>query len=187
MTGTPSPLSGPIRVRSSPPEHTATEQMPQSHRPKDFDILDRRRRALELRKEGLTFEAIAEIVADEFKLPNYSRPRAYDDVSFSLAELAREYRGEAESLRQLELERLDTLQNALWPAATNGDDRAIGAIMKLMERRSKLLGLDAPVQLLVEQIVDRELREAVDQLQKAMSPAAYREFLDAMETLKKSS
>jgi len=48
-------------------------------------------------------------------------------------------------VRALELERCDRLQAAVWPAATQGDVAAVAAVLRIMERRARYLGLDAPV------------------------------------------
>jgi hypothetical protein len=37
--------------------------------------------------------------------------------------------------------------NAIWTAATNGDLQAQAGVLRLEERRAKLLGLDAPKQI----------------------------------------
>lgn len=42
----------------------------------------------------------------------------------------------------LESLRLDELNSAIWPRAMNGDPRAIEVALKLLERRSRMLGLD---------------------------------------------
>ena len=42
----------------------------------------------------------------------------------------------------LESLRLDSLNAAIWPRAMNGDPRAIEVALKLLERRSRMLGLD---------------------------------------------
>jgi hypothetical protein len=52
----------------------------------------------------------------------------------------------AERLRDLEGRRLDALQVGLVPGIRNGDPRAIGAAVRLMERRARLFGLDAPTE-----------------------------------------
>src|SRR5205823_5555376 len=53
----------------------------------------------------------------------------------------------ASMVRQLELERLDALQKSLWGKALAGDMPALDRILRIMERRSGLLGLDAPARL----------------------------------------
>tara|TARA_R100000329_G_scaffold96224_1_gene79889 strand:+ start:1345 stop:1797 length:453 start_codon:yes stop_codon:yes gene_type:complete len=50
-----------------------------------------------------------------------------------------------EEMVYLELERLDHLTNAVWPDAMGGNDKAVNSVLRIMERRSKLIGLDAPV------------------------------------------
>jgi len=53
----------------------------------------------------------------------------------------------AETLRistQLEIDRIDALLKALWPAAEAGDLATVDRVQRLMERRAKMLGLDAP-------------------------------------------
>lgn len=54
---------------------------------------------------------------------------------------------EAEAVEQhraLELARLDALQVGLWDRAVGGDVKAVNAVLRIIERRSRLLGLDKP-------------------------------------------
>jgi hypothetical protein len=97
--------------------------------------VDVRLRVLEMRKAGATFEAIGR----EF---GRSKQWAYAHFQKSLAAT---YQVPADEVRKLEAERLDRLQMALWPGALAGDDKKIGRVLQVMERRAKLLGLDAPV------------------------------------------
>jgi hypothetical protein len=53
----------------------------------------------------------------------------------------------ADELREQELDRIDRLQVAVWPAAMKGDTRAVLTIVRLMERRAKLTGLDMPIKI----------------------------------------
>jgi hypothetical protein len=46
--------------------------------------------------------------------------------------------------RALELARLDALQVALWDDAVGGDVKAVNAVLRIIEQRSRLLGLDKP-------------------------------------------
>jgi len=93
-------------------------------------------KALELRMEGKTFEAIAE------ELGYAGKQGAYDAVRRSIAAVTRE---PAEELLKLDLERLDAMWGIHYLNAQAGDVQALSACMKIMERRAKLLGLDAPV------------------------------------------
>ena len=95
---------------------------------------DRHLKALELRKAGATYRAIAEQLG-------YAQPRgAHKAVSSALKATLRE---PAEELRTLELERLDAMALALWRRAQAGDEKAVDRCLRIMERRARLLGLDA--------------------------------------------
>jgi hypothetical protein len=72
---------------------------------------------------------------------------AYQAVIGALRETLRE---PAEQVRTLELERLDAMLEAVWRAALSGDLKAIDAVLKLMDRRSRYLGLDAPQRIDIE-------------------------------------
>lgn len=94
-------------------------------------------KALNLRKQGFTYQ----MIADELGYANAAG--AYVAVTTELQAIVRE---PAEEVRTLELERLDQMLAVLWARAMQGDDkeRAIDRILKVMERRAALLGLDAP-------------------------------------------
>ena len=49
-----------------------------------------------------------------------------------------------EQHRILELQRLDALQVGLWERAEAGDVKAVMAVLRIIEQRSRLLGLDKP-------------------------------------------
>ncbi len=94
-------------------------------------------RALELRRDGLTYELIAQALG-------YAQPAgAFRAVRRGLLVTLRE---PAEELRTLELARLDSLQEALWTDAVDGNLSAVDRVLKIMRRRASLLGLDAPKQ-----------------------------------------
>ena len=94
-------------------------------------------KCLELRSAGLSFREIAR----ELKV---APATAYKAVARGLAAVNAGCREQAQELRALEALRLDQLQAALWERATDGDVRAIDRILRIMERRARLLGLDEP-------------------------------------------
>lgn len=49
--------------------------------------------------------------------------------------------------RQVQIERIQTAYNALWPNILRGKVDAINTMIRLMEREAKLLGLDAPTKV----------------------------------------
>jgi hypothetical protein len=52
-----------------------------------------------------------------------------------------------EELREMELDRLDRLQRGVWASAIGGNVRAVDSVLRIMDRRARLLGLDMPVRL----------------------------------------
>jgi hypothetical protein len=94
--------------------------------------------ALALRQKGWTYERIAESLG-------LSRQGAADAVKRSLAALKADCAERAEDVRELELRRLDRMLELAEAAAESGDISAIDRVLRIQERRSKYLGLDAPV------------------------------------------
>lgn len=123
--------------------------MPSAGGPKSsghrITVAEKQRQALILRRGGATFEQIAE------RLGYASRKGAHKAVSTALRRLVQE---PAEELRALELDRLDALHRAVWPAAMAGDVKAVDRALKIMARRVRLLGLDLPLKVDVRAIVD---------------------------------
>jgi hypothetical protein len=102
----------------------------------------RRVKALDLRIGGLPYRAIAAALG-------VSVHAAHGDVKRALSELAKLEASKAEDVRRLELERIDAAVAGLWPLISRqegapADPKAVNALVNLMDRRAKLLGLDAP-------------------------------------------
>lgn len=101
------------------------------------EISQRQILALDLRISGLSFRAIGEKLG-------ISHQQVYRDIESELARLADLRADKAETLRELELQRLDKIINSLDAWVASGNVGAVNAWIKTSERRSKLLGLDAP-------------------------------------------
>ena len=101
-----------------------------------IQVQGRQLQALELRKAGVSYEAIAA------SLGYRDRSGAYRAVTAALKLTLRE---PAEELRTLELERLDAMLLALWRRVQAGDEKTVDRVLHIMERRARLLGLDAPL------------------------------------------
>jgi hypothetical protein len=97
--------------------------------------VDRHLQALELRKAGISYARIAEALG--FNSPQ----AAWKAVNSALKKTVQE---PADELRTLEVERLDAAAAAIYPSVKQGQYGAIDRWIKIMERRAKLLGLDAP-------------------------------------------
>ena len=50
-------------------------------------------------------------------------------------------------MRTTEAARLDRLQLAAWPKAQQGDLRAIDTVLRILQRRASLFGLDMPTRV----------------------------------------
>lgn len=97
--------------------------------------VERQRQALELRKAGAGYVAIAQKVG--YKGPS----GAYNAIRSALKRTIQE---PADELRKLEVERLDRMLLAIWDQVRNGNQGAIDRALRIGERRARLLGLDAP-------------------------------------------
>jgi predicted transcriptional regulator len=98
---------------------------------------ERRAKAVELRKEGRTFNEIAAALG-------VSRAAAHKMVSGAIDELNALTIDETRALRQQQLDRIGVLMAGLFAAARRGEVAKVNAAIKLMEREAKLAGLDAP-------------------------------------------
>lgn len=112
--------------------------------------LDRTELALNYRKQGLSYRAIAARVAAELTIPQYSAQAAHRDVAERFAELNRALSHGAEELRALENARLDSYLSALGPSIELGDPKAIAVAVRISERRAKMAGLDAPIEVKIQ-------------------------------------
>jgi hypothetical protein len=95
-------------------------------------------KALDLRTAGGSYDAIG-------KQMGVSKTRAYQLVMEGLAELETDIKETAGKVRELELRRLDAIVLAHWTARQN--PRSAEILLKASNRRSELLGLDAPTRL----------------------------------------
>jgi orotate phosphoribosyltransferase-like protein len=97
--------------------------------------IDEKQRALHLRRGGATFaEIAAELNSDERRVKRIVQD-ALEDARAQVAASARE-------LQELEASRLDALMGAIWDRAVEGNMLAIDRVLRLMERRAKMLGID---------------------------------------------
>jgi hypothetical protein len=99
--------------------------------PSRIATAERRALVLSLRRQGRGFTEIAAHVGA-------SPSTCYRDVAQALREVGRE---EARELFDLEMQRLNELQAAIYPAAVEGDIKAIDTCLALMDRRARLVGL----------------------------------------------
>ena len=123
--------------------------------PEWIAVTEKQAKALEMRKAGATFLEIAE------ELEYASPSGAFEAVKSALDKTLRE---PANSLRELELERLDTMWATVWENVLSGDLDSMSMALKIAERRARLLGLDIKESTLKHQLDlegVRTLRELV--------------------------
>jgi hypothetical protein len=144
------------------PNHNAAVPSP--------ELVDKEVRVLELRRAGLTWQRIAEQVGYADHTGAYA---AYKRA------IKRTQQQPADELREAEIDRLDRLQLAVWPRAMNGDNSSIVTILRIMERRAKLLGLDMPVKIAQDvtvweggESIDRAVRDLAELLRQNAATSA---------------
>jgi DNA-binding CsgD family transcriptional regulator len=113
---------------------------------------ERRYQALELRRSGATLRQIAKTLG-----VHHTTAKKYLDDA--MAELKASQNHAAEELRAVELDRLERLHLALWMKAIGSKKtetnlqaaepnlQAVDRILRIAERRAKLLGIDAPAKI----------------------------------------
>jgi hypothetical protein len=104
-------------------------------------VADRRTKLLQMRLAGVDYDTIAD------RLDYGSASAARKDFTRAMRETLELEAEKADELRTLELQRLDRLQAAAWADALKGNLRAIETVLKVVDRRCRLLGLDAPLRL----------------------------------------
>ena len=103
--------------------------------------LDRELAVVELRREGKTWQQIAEVV-------NYATAMgAWKAYQRACQRTLQEPTDEA---RRIELDRLDALQRIYWEPAVEGNLRAADFVLRVIDRRARILGIDAPQKIQAE-------------------------------------
>lgn len=125
------------------------------------NVLSRRLRVMELRREGKSVRKISEILLKE-GWQSAARATVGQDLKLALADLIQETLEESQAVRALELDRLDEMYAAIHPKLSKGDFQAIDRALRISQRRAALLGLDqtAPqnINLNLSGLSDEELR-----------------------------
>lgn len=134
---------------------------------------ERRVKSLELRKGGMSYRQIGAQLG-------ISEAQAHRDVTRILASIAKLAEPDALQVRILEQQRLDALLEALWPQAQRGNHGAIDRVLRIMERRARLLGLDAPTRTDITTGGDRLVIEYVNDWRGA--PAIPASWADGNQT-----
>jgi hypothetical protein len=103
--------------------------------------IERENKVLELRTQSFTWRAIANEVG---YASGAGALKAY------MRAIKRQQQEPAEAALFMELTRLDELQSTYWEPAIQGNMRAGEFVLRIMDRRAKFLGLDAPTKIQAE-------------------------------------
>lgn len=130
--------------------------------PKKHEMAVRSKRVLQMKLAGATYPEIAEAMG-------ISLSTAHGDVQRALKDIPRD---EAAQMRQEESLSLDRMKRELWAEAMDRDVSIIqrlplfDRLLKLSDRRAKLLGIDAPQSVEVSSL-DLDLDKAIAALLSA--------------------
>ncbi len=117
-----------------------------------LEAREREKQALSMRRAGATYLQIADTLG-------YGNPsNAHRAVFRALDRVPLE---NAHQLRMMECLRLDALQTAHWTPALAGNAPNARIVLRVMERRARLLGLDAPSRMEISEEVDAEIKSLV--------------------------
>jgi hypothetical protein len=126
------------------------------------------REALVLKRSGLSYEDIQRQILGADGTPYFSSRQVvsmavHRAMQAAVADLRHEtiyYRAEA-------IDRLNALLSYAWPAAENGDVKAIAECRLIIESMSRLTGANAPTRIQIgESDVDATLRELDDEINR---------------------
>lgn len=138
--------------------------------PNDPTVVARRTRdaeAVKLRRQGMTFDVIART------LGYASSGHAHAAFTAHMATYPKE---DVEMARQLECDRLDALQAAIWQRCMDSEDKlqtwAMDRALKISDQRARLLGLNRPVRQEISVLTENTVDDAIKALQQSMEQQA---------------
>lgn len=162
---------------SETPERVPHPRQVRGRAPATMKAAERLAKALNLRRAGASYEQIAR------ECGWASKGTAHRAITAAMAKQATETAESAEAMRAMEGERLDALQMQMWKLAMakETDDAtrmaAVDRLVRIMERRARLYGLDLPVDLRVRleegqlDFLEDAVRALLDGIQAALASA----------------
>lgn len=95
-------------------------------------------------------------------LKNYGHNDVYRDLMGELQALKQQSIEDAKALRELECSRLDDMLQGIYEQAKAGDLGAIDRVLKIGEQRQKILGLNAPIDIRMKEIIYQKMQVQFD-------------------------
>lgn len=128
------------------------------------EVKQREKKAVDLALAGHTFDEIAD------QCGYSSRSGAWQAVQRLLS---REAAASADQLRAVDGQRIERLILAHWGRAVNGDVKATDTVLRLLARKARLFGLDAPLvaDVTIRNEVDEQIRQLAAELEAKASAA----------------
>lgn len=151
--GTPTPHN--VAMPANTTSAVTPDSAPAQPKPRRT-AAEKQRRAVEMRTTGASFQDIADALG--YRDRSTAR-RSYLAGLSHLPELE-----DRDTMLRVESARLDALQAAVWKLAMTGDSESVRTVLRVMQRRAKLLGLDAPTK--TEHKVTSELDAEIEQMLK---------------------
>lgn len=108
---------------------------------------ERERQAVELRNTGASYAEIGAILRISTQSAFNAVKKAVDRIIATTSE-------SAEHVRVQELAKLDRIELAHWSMVDQADPKSSAVVLRCMERRAALLGLDAAKKVEVEDVTD---------------------------------
>jgi transcriptional regulator with XRE-family HTH domain len=136
--------------------------------------------AYELRLSGLSTAEVAERLG-------ISRATVSRYVNAELERVATESVERLNHLRAIEDQRLEACWRALWPRIREGNIAAIAVAIRLSERKSRLWGLDAAIDVRVTEAVNSEINEFLKALRAALPPDTFAQIASVAASIQRRS
>lgn len=114
-----------------------TPKKPNKQKAQRAKATEGRAKALELRKAGYQYKDIADALGVSISTVGRWVQEGMDQWKKQAVKYA-------EDIVLMEEKRLDRMLAGVWSRAKAGDDAAVDRVIKIMDRRAKLLGLDKP-------------------------------------------
>lgn len=155
------PDSAPVNPRASKRRKARTDK------PETIARRERDAECVRLRRGGMSWDAIART------LDYGGAGSAYR----AFMEFMRAYpKEDANESRQLELDRLDAVQQAIWVRCLDSDDKdqhwAIDRFLKISDQRARLMGLNKPVRQEISVLSEHTVDDAIVALQEQLASQA---------------
>lgn len=132
-------------------------------------------RAARLKVMGNTWRQVHAEIQKEFPEANVSESSVIKWVNDRIKPAAEQ---SIESLRQQQIEEIQLAKRAIMKRVEKGDDKAMQSLDRLQSREAKLMGLDAPVQVQLEQKVVDHQTQAQAFLERMLAAKATGKVID---------